>query len=137
MPKGCTRVTAGIDVGGKVLWYTLTAWDERFGGVVIDYGCWPRQTRAFFAAAMFAAQIEDALFKMPPANSKSQFRSILYNLRDEKNADLRSGVLSGEVGAEKLVLMTSAELAKREKAEEISIHFERINSQNHKKTHIP
>ena len=59
VPKDCTRLTAGIDVGGKVLWYTVVAWDERFGGVVVDYGCWPRQTRAFFAAAQASPTLDD------------------------------------------------------------------------------
>lgn len=59
VPKGCTRVTAGIDVGLKVLWYTLVAWDERFGGVVIDYGCWPRQSRAYFAANQASPTLDD------------------------------------------------------------------------------
>ena len=59
VPKGCTRVTCGIDVGLKVLWYTLAAWDERFGGVVIDYGCWPRQSRAYFAANQASPTLDD------------------------------------------------------------------------------
>jgi hypothetical protein len=58
-PKDATRVTAGIDVGGKVLWYTIVAWDERFGGTVIDYGCWPRQTRSFFSASQASPTLAD------------------------------------------------------------------------------
>lgn len=49
-PKECPRLTAFFDPGKKVLWYAVVAWTERFGGSVIDYGCHPRQSRAFFDA---------------------------------------------------------------------------------------
>lgn len=49
VPKECTRLTLGVDVGLYVLWYSLIAWDEGFGGSVIKYGCWPAQNRAFFS----------------------------------------------------------------------------------------
>lgn len=51
VPRSCTRVTAFIDVGAHVLWYCVAAWDERFGGSVIDYGPYPDQSRAYFGAA--------------------------------------------------------------------------------------
>jgi phage terminase large subunit GpA-like protein len=51
VPRGCGRLTAFVDVGQKVLWWAVCGWDERFGGSVVDYGCWPRQNRSFFAAA--------------------------------------------------------------------------------------
>lgn len=50
VPPGCSRVTAGFDVGGDLLWWAVVAWNDLFGGAVLDYGCWPRQTRAVFAA---------------------------------------------------------------------------------------
>jgi hypothetical protein len=51
VPPGCTRLTCGVDIGGGLLWYTVVAWNERFGGAVVDYGCWPRQNRPVFAAS--------------------------------------------------------------------------------------
>ena len=50
VPRECDRLTAFIDVGSRVLWYAVVAWDRSFGGTIIDYGPWPRQNRAFFAA---------------------------------------------------------------------------------------
>lgn len=50
-PEDTTRITCGIDLGAEVLWYTVTAWNEHFGGCVIDYGCWPRQRTSHFAQA--------------------------------------------------------------------------------------
>lgn len=51
VPRECDRVTAFVDVGGKVHWYAVVAWNSSFGGSVIDYGPWPRQNRAYFAAS--------------------------------------------------------------------------------------
>lgn len=50
VPRECSRLTAFIDPGLTVLWYSLVAWTERGGGSVIDYGCWPRQSRTWFEA---------------------------------------------------------------------------------------
>jgi hypothetical protein len=50
VPAGCTRVVGMIDVGSSVLWYGVAAFDERFNGAVVDYGCYPPQNRTYFAA---------------------------------------------------------------------------------------
>lgn len=49
VPDEATKLTAFIDCGGELLWYSIVAWDDHFNGWVIDYGSWPRQTRSFFA----------------------------------------------------------------------------------------
>lgn len=48
VPRECTRLTAMIDVGDHLHWYVVVAWDERFGGTVIDYGPYPDQGRTHF-----------------------------------------------------------------------------------------
>lgn len=50
VPHECNRLTAFIDVGSRVHWYAVIAWDQSFGGSIIDYGPWPRQNRTYFAA---------------------------------------------------------------------------------------
>ena len=50
VPSECTRLTAFIDVGEAVLYYAVCGWTDNFGGSVIDYGTFPRQNRAYFAA---------------------------------------------------------------------------------------
>jgi len=50
VPAECDRLTAFVDVGGHLLWYAVCAWDSRFNGTLIDYGCFPKQTRSVFAA---------------------------------------------------------------------------------------
>lgn len=49
VPATCTRLTAFVDVGEKILWFVVVAWNEQFGGSVIDYGTWPQQNRTVFA----------------------------------------------------------------------------------------
>jgi hypothetical protein len=51
VPKECSFITAAFDPGIWVCWYSVIAWSNRFGGAVIDYGCWPRQARSNFAAS--------------------------------------------------------------------------------------
>lgn len=48
LPEGTDRLTAFIDVQGKLLFYEVVAWNERFGGSVVDYGTFPDQGRAYF-----------------------------------------------------------------------------------------
>lgn len=50
VPREAQRLTAFIDLGGELHWYAVVAWDAAFGGAVVDYGAWPRQSRATFAA---------------------------------------------------------------------------------------
>jgi hypothetical protein len=59
VPRECTRVTTFVDVGKSVLWYAVAAWDEQFGGAIIDYGAWPKQNRSYFAAADARPTIQD------------------------------------------------------------------------------
>lgn len=50
-PKEATKLTAFIDPGKWLHWYAVVAWNERGGGGVVDYGCWPRQARTVFDKA--------------------------------------------------------------------------------------
>lgn len=76
VPRECTRLTAGIDLGVRLAWYTVTAWTEAGGGVVVDYGCWPRQARAVFDAADARPSLIDAY----PRHTESQI--VFASLRD-------------------------------------------------------
>ncbi len=48
IPRECNLITCGTDVGDHVLWYVICAWDNQFGGSVIDYGTWPPQGASYF-----------------------------------------------------------------------------------------
>lgn len=56
VPIECTEITAAIDVQQWSLWYVIVAWTPNFTGHVIDYGIWPKQTRA----AITKAEIENS-----------------------------------------------------------------------------
>lgn len=51
VPRNCTRLTAFIDVGLDLLWWTVCAFDEHYGGAVVAYGVYPEQGRTYFAKA--------------------------------------------------------------------------------------
>ena len=51
LPHGTTRLTAFVDVGLSLLWYVVCAWDERFSGGPVAYGCYPEQSWAGFTGA--------------------------------------------------------------------------------------
>lgn len=51
VPREATRLTAFIDCHKSVLFGMVVAWDERFGGSVIDYGPYPKQNRVNFTVA--------------------------------------------------------------------------------------
>ena len=62
-----------------------------------------------------ASSVEAAMFaKLGEAERKKKIRSILFNLGDPKNPDLRRKVLAGEIAAERLVAMSNAEMASEE-----------------------
>ena len=48
VPPECTHVSAFIDVQGPILYWLVSAWQNGFGGQVIDYGTWPDQGRRHF-----------------------------------------------------------------------------------------
>lgn len=43
VPIGCSHLTMFVDVQGKALFYTVTAWEDDFTGYVVDYGTEPDQ----------------------------------------------------------------------------------------------
>jgi Phage terminase large subunit (GpA) len=48
VPAEATTITAHVDVQAKILFWSVVAWSQAFGGVVIDYGTTPRQNRRHF-----------------------------------------------------------------------------------------
>lgn len=49
IPSDSTTLTAFVDVGGELLWYAVCAWNNHFGGSIVDYGTFPAQNRSVFA----------------------------------------------------------------------------------------
>lgn len=68
VPATATRLTAFVDVGGELLWFVVCAWNEQFGGTVIDYGTYPQQNRSVFAKS----DPRPSLSVLYPGHSASQ-----------------------------------------------------------------
>jgi hypothetical protein len=47
-PRGCTRVTAFVDVQQNLLYWLVAGWADDFTGAVLDYGAYPDQGRGYF-----------------------------------------------------------------------------------------
>ncbi len=60
VPQFCERVTAAIDVGGKILWWAVVGWQSNFSGHVIAYGSYPQQSQPYFTNARPAKTIRMA-----------------------------------------------------------------------------
>src|SRR5579864_528898 len=50
VPRDCNRLTAFIDVQEEVLFWSVAAWTDRFGGSLLEYGAFPPQPRPLFTA---------------------------------------------------------------------------------------
>ena len=46
LPPWATKATAFVDVQQRVLYWMVCAWREDMRGMVVDYGCWPKQAEA-------------------------------------------------------------------------------------------
>ncbi|KAI4979063.1 hypothetical protein ZWY2020_015816 [Hordeum vulgare] len=71
-------------------------------------------------AESLAFRIEEELFKLfggVNKKYKERGRSLLFNLKDKGNPELRSRVISGELAPERLCSMTAEELASKELSE--------------------
>jgi len=71
------------------------------------------------------------------ADGKSQYRSLVFNLKDEKNSAFRQAILRRELSAVTVAGMNSTEMAnpdiQKEKLAVETKHLDRINSSNHKR----
>lgn len=65
VPASAVELTAGIDLGEHVLWWTVVAWGGGFAGDVIAYGPYPNLGRAYITAS----ECKGALAKAHPTGS--------------------------------------------------------------------
>ena len=91
-PRETTRIAAMIDIHTAVHWYAVVAWDEGFGGRVIDYGGWPRQSRPYYTNENVKPSLRDAY----PGLTEPQ--RVYAGLRDLTADILGRGYLRDGIG---------------------------------------
>lgn len=77
VPTWATHLTAFVDVGEKLLYWSVMAWGNAFAGAVLDYGTWPPQSRPYFAMKDARPTIASEL---PGMGLEAQFREALSRL---------------------------------------------------------
>ncbi|KAL0297298.1 UNVERIFIED_CONTAM: PHD finger protein 3 [Sesamum radiatum] len=85
-----------------------------------DSGHKDRGEVAFLTSEKLAFKIEAELFKLfggVNKKYKEKGRSLLFNLKDRNNPELRERVMSGEISPERLCSMSAEELASKELSE--------------------
>lgn len=61
VPKASQHLTAYVDVHKRLLYWLVAAWEEGFGGAVLDYGTYPKQQPGlYFAQSTAPACMSDA-----------------------------------------------------------------------------
>lgn len=60
-PRETEFVTTGVDIQQRILYYLTTAWIKDFGGVIVDYGTFPRQKEGYFIADNPPITLDDEL----------------------------------------------------------------------------
>lgn len=96
VPRGTTRLTAFIDVGMSLLWYVVCAWDERWNGGPITYGCYPEQLRAGFTGT----DPRPGLGDLPAARGLPADAALYAGLTAVAAHILGRGYTTEETGAE-------------------------------------
>lgn len=102
VPRECTRLTCGVDVQGKVLFWMVCAWDERFGGSIVDYGAWPRQNRAYFSAADARPGLPDEFPGIPLAGQL--YRGLTACVGELANRRFQIDGTKDGIGIERIVI---------------------------------
>lgn len=80
-----------------------------------------------YSPSRVAVLVESVMFKkLGPFNGGKtlKYRSIMFNIKDPKNPDLRRKVLVGEVDPERLIAMTHEEMASDKR--QLEIHQKRL-----------
>lgn len=93
VPRECATLTAFVDIGKRVLWYAVAAFDGKFGGSLIDYGPFPAQNRSYFRADDARPTLADAY---PDAGSDDA--RLHLGLRDLTNRVLGTEYRRHETG---------------------------------------
>lgn len=78
VPLNTQYVTAGVDIQQNLLYYAIVAWMNNFGGVIIDYGTFPKQTQSYFNAQNPAVTLESVYPQFKGILSPQVYAALSY-----------------------------------------------------------
>jgi hypothetical protein len=79
VPLGAQHLTAAIDVHDALLYWCVCAWSSEFTGWVLDYGCYPEQSRRVFSLRRASPTLAD---KAPGAGREGAIHAGLTALAE-------------------------------------------------------
>ena len=77
VPPDASKVVCYIDVQAECLYYCVTAFNEQYGGNVIDYGVWPEQPQRYFTLKTLTRTARNVYHA---ADEESAIRAALVDL---------------------------------------------------------
>lgn len=80
VPRDATRLTCGVDVQARCLFWLVAAWGEDYGGGIVACGAWPRQNRAYYSAADARPDLAE---RFPDLAESARLYAALGALLDE------------------------------------------------------
>jgi hypothetical protein len=92
VPNEYQTLTAFIDISQKCLWWTVCAFDEKFGGAILDYGLWPDQKQRY-------SRLQTVTKTLQRKYKGHGMEAAILNGLEDLTANL-SNVWRGETGTE-------------------------------------
>lgn len=77
IPLSTQHITTGVDIQAKLIYYVTTAWTPDFGGVILDWGTFPKQKEDYFLDKDAAPGFDDVF---PGQSLGPQIYAALENL---------------------------------------------------------
>lgn len=99
VPYNTQYVTAGVDIQQHILYYLVVAWSTNYGGIICDYGTYPKQTASYFSAQNPPVTLESIYPELKGLQSPLTYAGLTYlqrsvfsrhYSRDESNKDYLS-----------------------------------------------
>jgi len=104
VPTKAQWLTAGIDVQGKCLFWSVRAWAQDSTSWVIEYGTWPGQSRSFFTLADIKLSLDSVYSNLPTwdvrlARGLTDLLDKLFNQQWPREDGAMLGLTAGGVDA--------------------------------------
>ena len=78
VPHDTQCITAGVDIQEKILYYLVVAWTTNFGGVIVDYGSYPKQPVSYFSTSKPLVTLESLMPELAGNLSPQVYRGLSH-----------------------------------------------------------